>query len=90
MRTHARILVTFCLLAATRASPDVDPFAAGGEPASVRLSQETAIGVEEIHVEITCRDEGKAWFRIGPFDRSRPVNVRFVPRENGTCAGRQR
>jgi hypothetical protein len=90
MRTYARILVAFCLLAATRASPDIDPLSAGGSPASVRLSQETATRVEEIPVEITCRDEGKAWFRIGPFDRSRPVNFRFVRRENGTCRGQKR
>ena len=90
MRTYARILVAFCLLAATRASSDIDPLSAGGNPATVRLSQETATRVEEIPVEITCRDEGKAWFRIGPFDRSRPVNVRFVPRENGSCRGPKR
>ena len=90
MGTYAKILVAFCLLAATRASSDVDPFSAGGSPATVRLSQETATRVEEIPIEVTCRDDGKAWFRVGPFDRTRPVNFRFVRREKGSCVTRQR
>jgi hypothetical protein len=90
MRTYARILVAFCLLAGTRASSDVDPFAGRGNPATVRLSQETANRVEEIPVEVICRGDDRAWFRIGPFDRSHPVNFRFVRREQGPCTTRQR
>ena len=52
----------------------------------VPLATLAQLAEKDIPVEVSCLGDGRALFRIGPFDRSRPVNVRLVRRETDACA----
>lgn len=84
-----RCLIGTCLLLLARASADVDFRQNAGSKPVLRLSQETVPGIRTLAVDVECRNDGTSAFRIGPFDRSRPINFEFLPGPDGLCPQRK-